>query len=196
MFAAKSREVIVMWDSPESQLRPPRLSGGIPCKGQLKVHSAHSTLLPEGVQSVIQKPQVMPLILARCPRFKPIWEKHQTFWQGEEAGLYNDFGEFATFIVDCYTGQELEPIVSAFAIVEEFLADGDEEVQTAAAIGFLEDIQTIASNRPFGAAVFVQWLGPKSKAAWAEIEEMWRGKSSLMDVIRAESAAGRDKPKR
>lgn len=144
---------------------------------------------------MIQKPQVMPLILARCPAFIPTWEKHQAFWQGEEAGIYNDLGEFATFIVDTYPQQETETIVAAFRAIEEFLVDGDEEVQTAAAIGFLEDIQTIASNRPYGAAVFVQWLGPKSKGAWAEIEEMWRGKSSLMDVIRAERRAAENKPK-
>jgi hypothetical protein len=144
---------------------------------------------------VIQKSQVMPLILARCSGFKPTWEKHQDFWQGEEAGIYNDLGEFATFIVDAYPRQETETIVAAFRAIEEFLVDGDEEVQTAAAIGFLEDIQTIASNRPYGAAVFVQWLGPKSKGAWAEIEEMWRGKSSLMDVIRAEQRIAKNKPK-
>jgi hypothetical protein len=104
-------------------------------------------------------------------------------------------GEFATFIVDSYARQDIEPTVAAFVVVEELMIHGDEEVQTAAAIGFLEDIQTIASNRPFGAAVFVQWLGPKSKVAWAEIEEIWRGKSSLMDVLRAEQRAEKDKPR-
>jgi hypothetical protein len=85
--------------------------------------------------------------------------------------------------------------VAAFRLVEELLVDGDEEVRTAAAIGFLEDVQNSASWRPFGETVFIQWLGPKSKQAWAMIEEMWRGKNSLADVIRAERAAGKTKPK-
>jgi hypothetical protein len=144
---------------------------------------------------VIKKTEIMPLILAKCPSFTPTWEEHQTFWQGEEAGIYNDLGEFATYIVDAYARKEIEPIVGAFATIEELLADGDEEVRTAAAIGFLEDVRNIASWRPFGAAVFIQWLGPKSKEAWAEIEEMWRGKTSLADVIRAEQAAVKNKPK-
>jgi alpha-glucuronidase len=144
---------------------------------------------------VIKKAEIMPLILARCPGFTPIWEKHQAFWEGKEAGIYNDLGEFATFIVDAYARQEIEPIVVAFAIIEELLAGGDEEVRAAASIGFLEDVRNIASWRPFGAAVFIQWLGPESKKAWAEIEEMWRGKRSLMDVVRAEQAAAKEKPK-
>ena len=144
---------------------------------------------------MIQKTQVIPLLLAKCPGFQPIWEKHQKSWQGEEAGIYNDMAEFATFIVDAYARHDTKPIVAAFGVIEELLGEGDEEVQTAAAVGFLEDIQTIGSHRPFGAAVFVQWLGPKSKKAWSEIEEMWRGKHSLMDVVRAEITAAKNKQK-
>jgi hypothetical protein len=144
---------------------------------------------------VIKKTEIMPLILAKCPSFTPTWEKHQAFWQGEEAGIYNDLGEFATFIVDAYARQETEPIVAAFATIEELLVGGDEEVRTAAAIGFLEDVRNIASWRPFGAAIFIQWLGPKSIEAWAEIEEMWRGKTNLADVVRAEQLAAKNKPK-
>jgi len=144
---------------------------------------------------VIQKSQVVPLILARCPSFQPLWAKHQEFWDGEEAGIFNDLSEFATFIVDAYASQDTEPVVAAFGLIEELLADGDDEVRAAAAIGFLEGVRNIASWRPFGAAAFVQWLGPKSKEAWSEIEETWRGKRSLADVVRAELAAAKNKPK-
>ncbi|MDE3137924.1 MAG: hypothetical protein KGL59_15190, partial [Acidobacteriota bacterium] len=75
---------------------------------------------------------------------------------------------------------------AAFGLMEELLIDGDQEVRDAASVGFLEDVRNIASWRPFGSAVFVEWLGPRSRFAWAEIEEMWRGKKSLADVVRAE----------
>ena len=55
---------------------------------------------------MIQKSQIMPLVLARCPSFKTAWEKHQEFWQGEEAGMFNDMGEFSNFIVDAYARQD------------------------------------------------------------------------------------------
>lgn len=144
---------------------------------------------------MIQKSQVIPLLLVSCPGFQPIWDKHRELWEGEEAGIYNDLSEFATFIVDSYARQDLEPVAAAFAAIEQLLDEGDEEVRTAASIGFLEDIQNIASHRPFGNAVFLQWLGPKSKGEWVEIEETWRGKSSLADVVRAEISAERNKKK-
>ena len=60
---------------------------------------------------------------------------------------------------------------------------------------FSEALKNTASWRPFGETVFIQWLGPKSKEAWAEIDEIWRGKTNLMQVVRAEIAAEKNKPK-
>jgi hypothetical protein len=100
---------------------------------------------------MIQTAQIMPLVLSRCPGFKSTWDKHRELWQGEEAGIYNDLGEFASFIVDAYARQEIVPIAAAFALVEELLDGGDEEVRAAAAFGFLEDLKNTASWRPFGA---------------------------------------------
>lgn len=145
---------------------------------------------------MIQKIEVVPLILDGCPGFVPMWEKHRAFWQGEHAGIYNDLSEFANFIVDCYARQDIEPIAAAFGVIEQLLCDGDEEVRAAASIGFLEDVRNSASWRPFGPAVFIQWLGPKSKQAWDEIEATWRGKRSLADVVGAEQATIKNKPKR
>jgi hypothetical protein len=119
---------------------------------------------------VIQKIEIMPLVLARCPAFTPIWEKHRLSWEGEEAGIYNDLAEFATFIVNCYAQGHIEPVVAAFALIEELLVGGNEEVRNAAAIGFLEDVQNIASWRPLklsfffnGWALNQNWLGRKLK---------------------------------
>lgn len=144
---------------------------------------------------MIRKNQVFELILAKCPAFAPAWEKHRAYWEGEEGGIYIDMSEFAHFIVNCYSRQEMEPITSAFEVIERLLVEGDEEVRSAASIGFLEDVRNTASWRPFGSGVFIQLLGPKSKQAWHEIEVMWQGKRSLADVVRAEVAESKKKKK-
>lgn len=137
---------------------------------------------------------MIPIILEKCPGFAPTWKRHREFWNDEEAGIYNDVAEFAQFIVDRYEDGDTGSIVAAFAIIEDFLTNGDEEVRNAAGIGFLEDVRNIASHRSFGQSVFVEWLGPTSKLGWVEIEKIWRGKRSLADVVRAERAAEK-KPK-
>ena len=59
-----------------------------------------------------------------------------------------------------------------------------------ATYGFIETLQNAASHKPHGAGSFIAYLKPQSKKAWVMIEEVWAGKSSLMDVIRAERDDG------
>jgi len=110
---------------------------------------------------MIQKHQVIPLLLSACPDFWRRWQKHAPMWNGQEAGIHSDLGEFATYVVDAYGSQNSEQVVDAFQLVERLLTDGDEEVRAAAAIGFLEDVQSLASNRPFGPSGLHSMAWPK-----------------------------------
>lgn len=128
----------------------------------------------------------MPLLRQACPGFEPAWQGHLEWWKGEEAGAYNDAAVFAHYIVESYERRDLSEFPSAFAAIEKILSEGDQEARDIAGIGVIEDIQTIGSNRSYGADVFKQWLGPLSRQAWREIEQMWEGKESLMDLLRSE----------
>src|SRR4029453_15928477 len=62
-----------------------------------------------------------------------------------------------------------------------------EEARVAATVGVLESVQVQSTHYPFGQEAFVQWLGPLSRQAWFEIDELWRaGGGPLAGVIRAE----------
>ncbi len=133
----------------------------------------------------------MPLLLDACPGFQPAWQKHLDWWNGEEPGVYNDTSEFARYLVESFESGQTAEFPAAFSAIERILNEGDQESRDIAGIGVIESIQTIGSNHSCGEDVFIQWLGPTSRRAWAEIEEMWAGKNSLMDVLRAERAASR-----
>lgn len=129
---------------------------------------------------------IIPFLLNRCPEFGPTWEEHQ---RGITAnvGAYIDVAEFVQFIMECYEKEHREILSRAFGAVEEMLVDGDSEVQEIAALGILETLQCSASWEPYGNKAFIPWLGPKSLVEWDELVEVWRGKSSLAEVIRAEN---------
>ena len=74
--------------------------------------------------------------------------------------------------------------------MEWWLANGNRAVSDIVVIGFFEDLRNLASWQPFGSAAFVSFLGPRSSEAWSELEKVWAGKKSLMDVVRAERKAG------
>jgi hypothetical protein len=76
--------------------------------------------------------------------------------------------------------------VGAFDLMEHWLVNGNQNLGNLIAIGFLEDVQNVASWRAFGRDVFIPFLGPQCRQAWNEIERIWAGKTSLMDVLRDE----------
>jgi hypothetical protein len=80
----------------------------------------------------------------------------------------------AHHLVDSLERGDLSEFPAAFAVLERCLLEGDEKAKELATVGIIEDIQNIASHRPFGPSVFYEWLGPESQAAWNELCEFWR----------------------
>lgn len=115
------------------------------------------------------------------------WNKHVTWWGGRPARSYNDMAEFVHFAVDdLYEKGKADELRRLFQLLEELTVAGDQETRDLIGLGFFETLQNVASWRPYGKKPFEEFLGPMSRRMWSEIQETWRGKSSLADVIRAE----------
>ncbi len=123
---------------------------------------------------------VMPRLVAEFPGFRPRWEKHLESWEGEPAGNYNDITQFVYFVVrDLYPREKIEEVQHAFDLMEYWLKNGNESVRELVVIGFLEDLQNLASRQAFAKEAFIPFLGPKSREAWDELERFWGGKSNV-----------------
>lgn len=123
----------------------------------------------------------------KFPAFLPRWRKHLEYWQGEPAGQFNDMAEFVHFVVeDLYERGNLDEMQRVFGCLETLLAEGGQETRDLIGLGFFETLQNFASWRPYGNTVFEPFFGPMSKQVWKEIGRTWHGKSSLMEVVRAE----------
>lgn len=135
-------------------------------------------------------PPVTPTIatlLKSFPEISDRWKEHIAFWGGEKGGDYLDMAEFVHFVVeDLYESGKRDEVARFFQLLEDLLSDADEDVNNLIALGFFETLQNFASWRPYGNKVFQEFLGPKSKEIWKQIERIWAGKNSLADVIRAE----------
>jgi hypothetical protein len=130
---------------------------------------------------------VISVLRKAFPDFGDRWKKHITLWGGNPAGSHNDMAEFVHFVVeDVYEKGNLDETRRAFQLLEKLLVEADQETRNLIGLGFFETLQNVASWRPRGNKVYEQFFGPTSKRVWSEIQMMWAGKSSLMDVIRAE----------
>jgi hypothetical protein len=119
--------------------------------------------------------EVVPAFLAACPGLVPAWQEHLAVWGGEDdRGFYNDVAVIAHHLVDRFGQGDLSEFPAAFALLERCLAEGDPPVREVATVGIIEDIQNVASHRPFGPQVFLDWLGPLSRSAWDEMCQFWQ----------------------
>ena len=131
--------------------------------------------------------ELIPRLLSEFPEFQERWDEHVRHWKGESAGSYNDLAEFVHFVVeDLYEKGKIERTRHVFAVVERMLNEGDADIVELISLGFFETLQNVASWPPGGAAAFKPLLGVVSTEVWAELDQLWAGKSSLMDVIRSE----------
>jgi hypothetical protein len=136
------------------------------------------------------EPSTSPVISAlqqAFPDFQERWNKHVASWGGNPAGSYLDMAEFVYFVVeDVYEKGNLNEARRVFQLLEKFLVEADQDTRNFICLGFFETLQNFASWRPEGNKVYEQFFGPMSTKVWSELQAMWAGKSSLMDVIRAE----------
>lgn len=136
--------------------------------------------------ATLTTPTVYTLVEA-FPDYAGRWRKHLANWGGKPAGSYNDMGEFVHFVVeDLYEKDRFGEVHRAFQLLEKLFAEGDQDTRNLIGVGFFESLQCVASWRPYKNKVFEQFLGPMSAQCWREILGIWAGKSSLMEVIRAE----------
>jgi hypothetical protein len=123
---------------------------------------------------MVSKEQCMKMILEYFPKFQEKWQEHLDWWEGESAGLCNDMAEFSHYIRDLILRKDNkneEAIKLAFILIERLMVEGTEEVQTAAATCFLENLINAVSWERISAESFVHLLGKESKAycrAWDE----------------------------
>jgi hypothetical protein len=133
---------------------------------------------------------VISVLRKAFPDFGQRWKKHVISCGGNPAGSYIDMVEFVLFvhfvIEDLHEKGKLEVTHRAFRLLEKLLVEADQETRDLIGLGFFEALQNVASHRPHGNKVYEQYFGPMSKKVWCELQTKWAGKSSLMDVIRAE----------
>jgi hypothetical protein len=132
---------------------------------------------------MVKVTEVGKLFLEVCPTAKAEWKEYLKEYEGERPAHYVEIAVFFSHVVKCYKQSRTESFPRVFQLVERLIIEGDDYTQGVIIVGFLEGLQNVASWESFGSAVFEPYLGPKSLAAWRELESAWEGNNSLADVI-------------
>lgn len=114
---------------------------------------------------MIDRADAMTRILQLVPAFQPAWDEYLAYWEHEPPGVCLDFSEFSRFVHDAIVEARALDLPAIFALIEQFLAEGDDDVQAGASTCFLENLQNVGTPP----AAWVPLLGQRSIAfcqAW------------------------------
>lgn len=124
-------------------------------------------------QRSITREQMLPLLTAAVPDFRPSWEAFLVEWKDEPLPLYLALASLAHHLTAQLSQGETAHFPALFDLVERCHTHGDAYVREAITIGLLEDLQNRNLHSTTAPADFELWLRPKSKAAWESLNRFW-----------------------
>src|ERR1039457_6616925 len=124
---------------------------------------------------VIAHQEAEDRLVAACSGFEETWLQRRAEWGSEQGGHYNDLGALAVWLVDRMAARQLDCFDHLFDELEALLADPSAELRELLVVGFLEDIQNVASNHRVDPDIVLPFLGPEARKGWFELIRMWHG---------------------
>jgi hypothetical protein len=125
------------------------------------------------MKAVPSNPEVLlGELIALCPEFAQTWSKEAYLWTDEQGNPRSPcavFSPFSHYIADQLLQRKQTGLQMVFDFAEQCML-GNEEISTAAATCFLENLINITPHQ-IDPATFIPFLGPESRAycrAWDE----------------------------
>ena len=121
----------------------------------------------------------MNMILEAHQNIAPAWTEHLEFWGAEKPGITNDFSVYVHYVTDLVLAEKRQEIEASLSLIEEFIEQGDSDVQYGATIGFLEGVTNVLLRKKEKfQMLFAKHLKPKSKEFCIELDKFWGTKTA------------------
>ena len=132
---------------------------------------------------MIDRDQMFEPMLEAHPAFASLWGSFVDEWSNDPEGLphYILISDLVSECCRMLNDGEHEHIRRILAVVERWHTDGDENVQEAATVGFLEGLQNRNLHTGTEPTEFIQFLGPESSYWWTKVERFWTLGELLID---------------
>ena len=122
---------------------------------------------------MLSQDQIMPLLLEACPSFRSVWDSELD--EDERKLVYVCLGRFARHLLDLKADRKTEEFAPVAVVIERVHTEGDVGASEAATIGLLEGVQNVWGNSGIAPDTFKQFLLPRSRLWWEQLELFWAG---------------------
>lgn len=125
---------------------------------------------------MIDKQEMMDLLVKACPSFEPHWGEFCLEWNDEpEPPLYLALADFSHQLKLMFRKGDTQTFPAVFNVIERLHREGDKYVKESVTIGILESLQ-IEDESP---AIY-EYLGPESARWWNKLDRFWKGDSTAL----------------
>jgi hypothetical protein len=137
---------------------------------------------------MITADRAIPLLLEACPSFAPAWRAHTSEPSYEPGLTHIDLSCFARHVTKLLAAGQTAELVSVFSCVERLLVEGNDYLQNAIVVSFLEDLQGDLLRANLTLQSCATFLGPQTHQFWDALIRDW-GRPGHIDRPRSGGAA-------
>ncbi|MCM3175437.1 hypothetical protein [Paenibacillus sp. MER 99-2] len=131
---------------------------------------------------MIDKEQVMDMLLNACPSYNKRYEKYvkENYTTDEDKLIYLDISDFLEHVIECYQNKQTNEFDKVFEAIEELHINGNSFVKELATIGGLETLQNKLEHKNVEYGEFEKYLRSESKIWWNNLIDFWNGKTEYV----------------
>ena len=121
----------------------------------------------------ITRAQLLPLLAEACPPYQADFDRFRTEFADDERFVYIAFTEFARSLSRAMAARDEQTIRRVFDVLERFITEGDAEVQEAAVVGIIKNLQNVNLHEKTPPDDYVPFLRPESQHWWGRVKTFW-----------------------
>jgi hypothetical protein len=121
----------------------------------------------------ITRSQILPLLADACPPYRADFDRFRTEFADDERFVYIGFTEFARCLSRAMAARDEQTMRSVFDLLERFITEGDAEVQEAAVVGIIKNLQNVNLHDKTTPDDYLPFLRPESQHWWGRVKGFW-----------------------
>jgi microcystin degradation protein MlrC len=180
-YAGRAQEILVV-DAPGcappnfSQYEYDQIDRPLWPWDEIKEWQAEPTIVSTKTTRIF-KQQMMEMLLAACPSFKPNWREFVDEWKDEpvETPYYLALGDYSRHLEDMLRLGDTAAFPAIFQVIEQLHLEGDSYVKEAATIGILESLLSEQEPNPFR-----PFFGRETERWWNKLNRFWDGDATAL----------------
>lgn len=124
--------------------------------------------------ATITRSQMFPLLVEACPSYEADWRQFLAEYADDPEPLtYIAIVQFARHLSQVLAAGDQESLRRVFDLLERLIVDGDAEVQEAAVVGIIKNLQNADLHHVTKPDDYRPFLLPESERWWGKVRTFW-----------------------